>query len=159
MRKEIVVEVDIEAPPETVWQVLLDFPAYAEWNPLITAARLSGEARTAERLRLARQLPGRPPEQSRPELLRVLPAKELSWLERICPMAGLLDAEQRFVLEPEREGAATRLLQRRKFSGVLMPLFWVRRHRAWRAGMGSMNRALKARCEDLVCDPADSAVP
>lgn len=149
MRKEIVAEVDIEAPPERVWQVLLDFPAYPEWNPVITEAVLPGEARTAERLRLERRFPGRPPEQAQPELLRVLPARELSWIERICPMAGLLDAEQRFVLEAEQDGAATRLLQRRKISGILMPVFWIRRHQAWRAGMGSMNRALKARCELL----------
>ena len=26
--------VDIDAPKEAVWDVLIDFPSYSEWNPL-----------------------------------------------------------------------------------------------------------------------------
>ena len=35
---ELTTFVDIDATPERVWQVLIDLPAYAEWNPFITSA-------------------------------------------------------------------------------------------------------------------------
>ena len=36
-------EVEIAAPPEAVWAVLVDLPRYAEWNPFTTEVRSSLE--------------------------------------------------------------------------------------------------------------------
>ncbi|MGY1796722.1 SRPBCC family protein [Geodermatophilus sp. SYSU D00525] len=38
MAAELRTSVDIDATPERVWRVLTDLPAYAEWNPFVTAA-------------------------------------------------------------------------------------------------------------------------
>jgi hypothetical protein len=32
---------DVEAPPEVVWQVITDLPRYGEWNPFVVACRSS----------------------------------------------------------------------------------------------------------------------
>src|SRR5688572_9571521 len=40
----------LSAPPGRVWQVLTDFAAFPEWNPLVL--RIEGEARAGSRLRL-----------------------------------------------------------------------------------------------------------
>lgn len=32
-------EIQIQAPVERIWKVLMDFPAYPEWNPFIRAVR------------------------------------------------------------------------------------------------------------------------
>ena len=29
--------IHIDAPPERVWAVLTDFPAFADWNPFVTS--------------------------------------------------------------------------------------------------------------------------
>ena len=42
--------VAISAPPERVWQVLLDFERYREWNPLLDY--LGGEPAVGKRLTL-----------------------------------------------------------------------------------------------------------
>ena len=32
---QIVTQMDIAASPERVWSILMDFPAYPQWNPFI----------------------------------------------------------------------------------------------------------------------------
>ena len=48
MRHELRTEITIDAPPETVWEVVTDLAQYAEWNPFIVSA--VGEAAVGERL-------------------------------------------------------------------------------------------------------------
>ncbi len=31
-------EIDIEAPPETVWRILTDLERYGEWNPFVVSS-------------------------------------------------------------------------------------------------------------------------
>jgi uncharacterized protein YndB with AHSA1/START domain len=38
-RRVYVAEVEIEAPPEAVWRVLVDFERYARWNPFTIEVR------------------------------------------------------------------------------------------------------------------------
>src|SRR5262245_10831209 len=63
----ITTAVDIEAPPARVWEVLVDLPAYREWNPFIIEA--SGTVAAGERLALRMTLPGRAPMSFAPRLL------------------------------------------------------------------------------------------
>lgn len=47
----IVVEVEIRAPPEVVWEVMTDLDAYSEWNPWVLSASgpvIEGQALRAE---------------------------------------------------------------------------------------------------------------
>ncbi|SEP07197.1 SRPBCC domain-containing protein [Aquisalimonas asiatica] len=151
MRREIVTEIHIQAPPEAVWEVLLDFPAYPQWNPFITG--ISGVADTASRLAVTIQPPGKRPMVFRPEVLRALPAQELSWLGRVG-IPGLFDGEHRFLLERDEERGGTRFLHRETFSGILLPLLWWTMAKPTRAGFEAMNRALKQRAEGTPAQPA-----
>lgn len=46
--RELRREIEIEASPQRVWEILTDFPAYAEWNPFIP--RVIGEPKVGARL-------------------------------------------------------------------------------------------------------------
>ena len=48
MEKEIVTEIEINAPPSRVWQILTDFEKYPAWNPFIK--KISGVPAINEKL-------------------------------------------------------------------------------------------------------------
>jgi hypothetical protein len=109
---------EIDAPPSRVWSVLVDLPAYREWNPFIVEA--SGKVAVGERLALRMALPGREPMSISPRLLVVEPEQELRWKGRLV-VPGLFDGEHAFVLTRLEDGR-TRLDHWERFGGVLLPL-------------------------------------
>jgi uncharacterized protein YndB with AHSA1/START domain len=46
--KTMSVTTHIPSPPDVVWKILTDFPAYTDWNPFIT--RASGDPRIGHKL-------------------------------------------------------------------------------------------------------------
>ena len=110
--------VEIDAPPARVWGVLVNLPAYPEWNPFIVEA--SGTVAAGERLSLRMSLPGRRPMSIKPRLLVVEPERELRWKGRLV-IPGLFDGEHVFVLTP-LEGGRTRLDHWERFGGLLLPI-------------------------------------
>jgi hypothetical protein len=45
---EIITEIEIEATAEKLWNILLDFPSYPEWNPFVRS--IAGVAKIGHRL-------------------------------------------------------------------------------------------------------------
>lgn len=135
-------EIEIDAPPETVWAVLADTARYPEWNPFIR--RLSGELREGARLEAEIAPPGGRAMTFKPTVLAAEPARELRWLGRLL-LPGLFDGEHAFRIEPVA-GGRTRFTQTERFSGILVrPL---RKSLAkTQAGFEQMNEALKRRVE------------
>jgi hypothetical protein len=109
---------EIDAPPARVWDVLVDLPAYREWNPFIVEA--SGTVAVGETLSLRMALPGRSPMTIEPSLLVVDPGQELRWKGKLI-LPGLFDGEHWFALTP-LPGGRTRLDHSEKFAGVLLPI-------------------------------------
>jgi hypothetical protein len=142
---EIVTTVDIGAPPGKVWQVLVDFPAYALWNPFVR--RIEGSPREGETLIVSIQPMGGKGMTFRPRVLRAVPDRELRWLGRVL-VPGLFDGEHFFTLEPLDEGRRTRLMHGERFTGLLVPLLRKSLDRGTREGFQAMNHALKARVEE-----------
>ncbi len=141
MRRELFADVTIDATPQQVWHVLVDLPAWKRWNPVLPG--VEGRLETGAMLRLTVDQDGRR-RCVQAECMRVLPARELSWLRR-WHVPGLLDSEERLVLEEDEEG--TRLVVRQRFSGILLPFLWPRlRSRRARAGW-QVARALKEATE------------
>jgi hypothetical protein len=110
--------VEIGAPPARVWSVLVDLPAYSEWNPFIVEA--AGTVAVGETLSLRMALPGRNPMLIKPRLLIVEPEHELRWKGQLL-LPGLFDGEHAFELTP-LDGGRTRLDHSERFAGVLLPI-------------------------------------
>ena len=136
--------IDIEASPEEVWAVLLDWAAYPEWNPFVVSLR--GEPMVGARLEARLQRPGHRPMTVKPRVRVLDPHRHFAWLGRLG-LPRLFDGEHHFVLEAIDGG--TRVVQYEEFRGVAVPL--LRRSLGTTVdGFELMNQALEERVEAQV---------
>ena len=141
--KEIRTEIEINAPAEHVWQILMEFPSFPEWNPFIQ--RIEGEAKQETRLDVFLKLPGKKGMKFRPRILTVEPGKELRWIGRLG-IPGIFDGEHIFSIEPLGEDKI-RFVQKEKFTGLLSSLLLRSIASSTKQGFKGMNEALKSRAE------------
>ncbi len=150
---ELRTEIEIEAPPERVWDVLTNFAAYHEWNPFIT--NVSGEPAVGAELRLTLTPPESDERTLRPKVLVYDELHELRWLGKLW-IAGLFDGEQFFQCLATESGH-TRFLHGGNFNGLLLK-FSGETLKQLARGFVYMNLALKRRVEGTPRDtPARDA--
>lgn len=142
MAHELHTEIEIDAPPATVWRVLTDLARYPDWNPFITSAE--GTVAVGERLTNRLEPPGGTAMTFRPTVTEVEEGGVFEWIGRLG-VPGLFDGRHRFELVAE--GDRTRLIHREHFGGVLVPLMKKKLDTATRTGFEAMNAALKERVE------------
>jgi len=135
-------EIEIEAPPERVWAILVDLAKYAEWNPFITSAR--GSVKQNQELQLT--LAGSDGNEwaERPTVVSVDEPRELRWSTKLW-FRGLLDGEHFFQLVAVGD-RRTRFVNGEDLSGLLVQRMGNRVTRTARGFVG-MNEALKKRVE------------
>jgi hypothetical protein len=140
-RWRISTAVEIDAPPARVWEVLVDLPAYREWNPFIVEA--AGKVAEGEKLSLRMALPGWEPMTLEPRLLVVEPERELRWRGRLM-IPGLFDGEHAFLFTP-LEGGRTRVDHVEDFAGLLLPIARRLIHEETVASFHALDAALSKR--------------
>jgi hypothetical protein len=137
---EIDTEIDVDAPPAVVWEVLTDFGSYPEWNPLVTEA--VGDVREGAKVRIRLAPDGKPAMDTTVEVTRVDPERRLQWVGTL-PIPGLFTGRHTMAIDPRDDGGV-RFVHGESFSGLLAWLVvdddLVESYRA-------MNRALKQRAE------------
>ena len=143
--KKLHTEIVVDARPEQVWDVLVDFEQYREWNPFIVELR--GVAVLGAKLRASMSPPGGRPVTLRPRITELRPGAVLEWLGHVG-VPGLFDGRHRFELEPA--GSQTIVRQHEDFTGLLVPLLSRNIDGSTRRGLEAMNAALKARVEARV---------
>ena len=141
--RELLSEIEIDAPIGDVWDVLTRFEDFPEWNPFIRAAE--GEVKVNGKIRVTVQPPGRRPMTFSPRLLVVDPPRELRWRGRVG-FQGVFDGEHGFRLEsagPRR----TRVVQRERFTGILVPVMGKGLYADTQKGFDALLQSLKGRVE------------
>ncbi|HVW25307.1 MAG TPA: SRPBCC domain-containing protein [Polyangiaceae bacterium] len=140
---ELRTEIEISASPSRVWETLVDFPRYAEWNPFIP--EISGDLRVGAELRVVVAPPGGNEVKVQPTLLVVEPVRELRWRGKLL-FKGLFAGEH-FMQLVELAPGRTRFVHGENFTGVLVKLLGRTLTQTAR-GFVFMNQALKQRVED-----------
>lgn len=134
-------EIEVDATPEQVWKVLADREAYPEWNPFIISS--TGELTAGTTItNVLRDTQGKETTFT-PELLAVVPNKELRWIGRIA-FGGIFDGEHAFRLE-ELPGGRTRLIHEETFRGAAIPFTKSMLTKTIEPQFNAMNQALATR--------------
>lgn len=110
--REVVTELHIEAPANSVWKVLTHFEAYPSWNPMMR--RVRGELREGAKLALSFQA-GRRTVNVQAKLLEVEAPRTLRWGGGVGKR--FLWIEHYFRIEPEETGV--RFVHGERFEGLL----------------------------------------
>ncbi len=143
----IVATVDIEATPQAVWAVLMDWNAYPAWNPFIRI--ITGKAKVGGRIHVRIGLPlGTVPITA--TVTRLRPEAEITWHSGL-PIAGLLDRDHIITIAAEPHGCT--ITQTQTFDGTLAPAISIVADGLARSGLERMNAALKSRVEAINRNP------
>ena len=145
--KEIRTEIEIEAPPHVVWDVLTDFSAYPAWNPCLVEVR--AHPRPGSRVDMVFRSSRR---QFRLDatVLRADSCRELRWRGPVSSALGMLfRGEHYWTIRELRGGSWTHLVHGEQFGGLLIPLMSRWLDQEVDGAYHELNRALKARVEEF----------
>jgi hypothetical protein len=143
MAKEISTSIVINSSPSVIWEILMNFDNYPNWNPFILS--ISGNPKVGEQIEAKIQPPGAKAMIFKPLVLVNESEKEFKWLGKLW-VKGLFDGEHRFQLIDNQNGTTT-FIQSEKFKGILVPLLKKMLDQKTLKGFIGMNEALKLRAE------------
>lgn len=135
-------EIIINAPIGLIWDTLLNFDAYPNWNPFIK--KIDGLPTIGSKLAVTIQPNGQKPMIFRPHVLTVS-NYHFSWLGSLG-IKGIFDGEHNFKLLQESTNKV-KLHHFENFSGILHKPILAMIRKSTQDGFDSMNLALKNLCE------------
>jgi hypothetical protein len=141
MARYISSEININRPPQEVWDILTDLDAFDSWNPFIV--RAEGDVEPGAHLTITTKASGKT-FTLHPKITKCQPGRSFGWTGRLAGVPGLFTGEHHHEL---RETAAgTRYIQTENFTGVMVP-FVGKAIIETEAAFDRMNEALKAHAE------------
>jgi len=124
------------ATPEELWDVLMDFPSYPSWNPMVV--QIKGEAALGRRLETTIAMKSGRRIKFSPTVVEYEPGRLFGWLGKLG-LRGLFDGLHRFEVQQGSSGAV--FVHSEEFRGLLTPLLG-RLLRDTHDGLATMNEAL-----------------
>lgn len=145
LHKELRTETVIHANSSRIWEILMDFNSYANWNPFMIS--MNGNQAAGSTLNVKLQLPDGMGMTMRPKVIVVKDNQEFRWKGHLL-IPGLFDGEHIFELRENNDNTTT-FIQRELFSGILIPLFRNLIDVKTRIGFEAMNKQLKDKAEKI----------
>lgn len=141
MKRTINKYIDINAQPEKVWEVLVDFQSWEKWNSFIPS--VEGNLKVGERLTIKVISPGLKPMIFKPIVFEVKANEKIIWGGSFLKI--LYKGDHAFILEPISDGK-TRFRQIERFIGPVV-LFMNNMIKKTELGYDQMNMAIKKEVE------------
>jgi hypothetical protein len=151
--REVEASSEIDAPRDAVWEVLVDFDAYPEWNPF--TRRVSTTLEVGAPVSMHVDMPGRSARDRVEWVNLVEPGRTICWGMHIGH-PGLLTAN-RWQRLHDLVGGRTRYHTVDRFSGLLVPLVMAFYGEPTRQGFASVAEGLKARVEERAASGSGAA--
>lgn len=133
--------IDIDATPQRVWEVLVNFRDWERWNAFIPS--VEGIVAEGNSIRIRVAPPGLKPMYFKPKVCRVRPLREIRWGGSF--LWFVYRGDHTFLLEP-LAGEKTRMRQIERFRGPLVLLMGGMMKNT-EEGYHQMNQALKQEAE------------
>lgn len=140
MATKIHTSININATPQQVWDVLMNFKEYPQWNPFIQS--ITGIPKVGHTIKV-----NLTDMTFTPLILKQQQYKELRWKGQLW-LKGIFDGEHYFILSPNEQGG-TLFEHGEIFSGLLVALVKNKVIPNTTQGFKTMNEALKQRVENL----------
>ncbi|MFY0686777.1 MAG: SRPBCC domain-containing protein [Cyclobacteriaceae bacterium] len=140
--KQIYTEIEIDATPEQVWDVLIDLQHWQDWNPFIVSSE--GKAEEGRKIKNT-MVNGDKRMVFKPKVLTVDKYKEFKWQGHLL-IPGLFDGMHKFEIQ-QTAGGKVRVVQSEQFKGILTGMVLKRIGDETISGFKAMNAALKERVE------------
>lgn len=137
-QKNIFTEIEIQAPTNVVWDVLMDNQSYPQWNPY--HVKVEGTLKVGEELTLEIHKPNGSEIHIEPVVMELIPFELLSWGGGI---KGIFHGKHVFELHQISE-FKTHLIHKETFAGIAIPFAELD---TIEEGYHLMNEALKQRIE------------
>ena len=140
--KEIRTEIEINAPKERVWEVLMDFEKHSEWNPFIKS--IEGQSILGGKLKVLLTPPDTSEMTFKPKVVGYRENEQFAWQGKLF-IKGIFDGRHIFELSDVNGGC--KLVHREEFGGILAGALSSKVGENTKKGFEAMNRALKERAE------------
>ena len=140
--KELYTEIQINASPSSVWNILTDFDDFRRWNPFIK--EISGDLKVGSQIHVYIKPPNSNAMKFKPKLLKYKPEKEIRWIGKFY-LPKLVDGEHSLSIKKLDDGNVL-FIQKETFSGLLVP-FISGLLKDTKMGFELMNKELKKEAE------------
>lgn len=141
--KSLQTEIIINASAEKVWNTLMDFEKYPEWNPFILS--ITGQPTVGNQIKAVLKN-GNSTSVFKPKVLVVEKNKAFEWLGSL-PIPGIFNGQHQFHIETIGPNQV-KFIHGEQFSGLLAGLIMKQIGEATQQGFIAMNKALKERAEE-----------
>jgi uncharacterized protein YndB with AHSA1/START domain len=143
---KVATEILIQAPPEKIWSVIIDFPAYPEWNRFLKAVR--GQPAPDSQIEVDVHYYGKNVEKKTGIVTGFNPPKYFSWVWKHSWGAWFLSSEHVLRLK-EKEGGRAIFFQEIYLTGLGLKFRRRDMEHMAKLSMGKLNDDLKFRIEGV----------
>ena len=140
--KEIYTEIQINASPKIVWEIISDFENYGTWNHFIQ--EISGIPKEGSQIKVFIKPPNSKGIKFKPKILKYEPENEIRWLGKLW-IPKLFDGEHSLKINKIDKNRVS-FVQKERFSGLLVPLL-ANMLKDTKSGFEIMNNELKKESE------------
>lgn len=141
--REVRTEIDINAPKAKVWDILINFDKWAEWNPIVNKAGGSAAMGEALTMTMAGE-DGSDAQSYSPVITQFNAPNSFRWNAKMG--AAFLFSNDKIVELTETD-SGTHLVHSETFSGLMATMMWGKMKEGVPPMLNSMNGALKALAE------------
>jgi hypothetical protein len=140
VKKEIYTEIEINATPEKVWEILTDFTKYSEWNPSVDT--IAGDLKIGNLVTVTIKN-GNKNSKMKAKITGFKNNISFSWLGKIIPG---IRGEHFFIIKPNNDNGII-FIQKEIFEGFLVSLFQKKLEKDGKQNFTEVNITLKKRAE------------